>query len=113
HDREQLGDVAGSEAVLHTAVESGLLHAVVPLADLWTRTGEQEKAEALLSGAVREGSARAMVALARKRMEAGDHAAAESLFRRAVDTGQPLLGWSPEERWPYGLDPDGTPTAPW
>ncbi|MFE4336505.1 hypothetical protein ACFRQM_46340 [Streptomyces sp. NPDC056831] len=52
--------------------------------------------------------------------EAGDRDGAETLARQAADHGNSsVVSHLPEmpeifnRLWPYGLDPDGTPTSPW
>ncbi|GGX21316.1 hypothetical protein [Streptomyces noursei] len=57
------------------------------------------------------GDALALAILAEMRKETGDREGAEALYRRAADAGN--RSFPSEERWPYGLDPDGTPTLPW
>lgn len=55
--------------------------------------------------------------LALRREEAGDREGAENLARQAADHGRPdrlhLPRGSFKMLWPYGLDPDGTPSPPW
>lgn len=48
------------------------------------------------------------------REEAGNLKGAEALYREAADHGTSYDAQSNLIRvWPYGLDPDGTPTPPW
>ncbi|GGT45748.1 hypothetical protein GCM10010271_57170 [Streptomyces kurssanovii] len=60
-----------------------------------------------------------MVILAEIRERAGDRDGAESLYRQAADHGDTdtlYVFWSRKalkRLWPYGLDPDGTPTPRW
>ncbi|MFF8029017.1 hypothetical protein ACFZDJ_49765 [Streptomyces sp. NPDC007896] len=45
------------------------------------------------------------------REKAGDQEGAETLYRQAADAGASRL--SIDRWWPYGLNPDGSPTPPW
>ncbi|CAL9675282.1 hypothetical protein SUDANB9_07769 [Streptomyces sp. enrichment culture] len=67
---------------------------------------------------------RALICLAEIREKDGDRDAAETLYRQAADHARTDPGagpgsylrrtnWLFERLWPYGLDPDGTPTSPW
>lgn len=54
------------------------------------------------------------------REEAGDRDGLEALARQAADHSNPNALYRLAEEpgifsrlWPYGLDPDGTPTPPW
>ncbi|WP_226652622.1 hypothetical protein, partial [Streptomyces hydrogenans] len=56
----------------------------------------------------------ALAVIARMREAAGDLKGAETLYREAADHGASYDAEDDLIRlWPYGLDPDGTPTAPW
>ncbi|MFD7026568.1 hypothetical protein ACFWAR_00845 [Streptomyces sp. NPDC059917] len=118
--REQAGDQAGAEALLRQAVDQGSKYALSNLVELRMKTGDQAGAEALLRQAADEGDTHAMYRLAVLREQAGDHAGAEALARLAVDRGNTdglyrlaRLRDGATTLWPNGLDPDGTPTAPW
>ncbi|MFE2302463.1 tetratricopeptide repeat protein [Streptomyces sp. NPDC059445] len=50
--------------------------------------------------------------LARMREQAGDREAAEFAYRRAADASE-YFSQIETRRWPYGLEPDGSPTPPW
>ncbi|WP_344984959.1 hypothetical protein, partial [Streptomyces violaceus] len=65
-----------------------------------------------------------LASLAGLREKAGDREGAEQFARQAADAGDTsCLGWLAGVRrkagayddglWQYGLDPDGTPSAPW
>ncbi|AJC62006.1 hypothetical protein [Streptomyces sp. 769] len=109
--RDVAGDGEGAEALARRAADAGDTDALCRLA--WRRqdAGDGEGAEALYQQAADAGDTVAQVALARIREAAGDRGAAETLYRRAVNACN--RSFRPEERWPYGLDPDGTPTPPW
>ncbi|MFJ3932821.1 MULTISPECIES: hypothetical protein [unclassified Streptomyces] len=89
-------------------------------------------AEALYREAAARGDIDALHRLGRLRKEAGDGVGAEAVYREAADHGDAnpwfyavslgdgaLLSDADHvrneitTRWPYGLDPDGTPTPPW
>ncbi len=61
------------------------------------------------------GDFHALARLARIRERTGDQKDAERMYRAATDHGDTmgLLCLALRRRWPYGLDPDGTPTPPW
>ncbi|KUN57221.1 hypothetical protein AQJ46_48325 [Streptomyces canus] len=118
--REEAGDREGAEALARQAADQGHTDALFRLAELREEAGDREGAEALLRQAADHGNTGALFDLARLREEAGDREGAEALARQAVDHGLSLalayLAKLPEisnRLWPYGLDPDGTPTLPW
>ncbi|MER6406268.1 hypothetical protein ABT269_22685 [Streptomyces viridosporus] len=51
------------------------------------------------------------------RGRSGDREGAENLARQAADHGRNgtlrVPNWTFKRLWPYGLDPDGTPTPRW
>ncbi|OIK08201.1 hypothetical protein BIV23_00185 [Streptomyces monashensis] len=68
------------------------------------------------------GDTYALLHLARMREKAGDLPAADALYKQAADAGSTEAPWTfdgadrqgcPQQRWPYGLDPEGKPTPPW
>ncbi|WEP00696.1 hypothetical protein A6P39_044095 (plasmid) [Streptomyces sp. FXJ1.172] len=75
------------------------------------KAGDREGAETLARQAADAGHGQWLASLARMREEAGDSESAETLYRQAANTGQPHPFL--KNRWPYGLDPDGSPTPPW
>ncbi|MEV5880962.1 helix-turn-helix domain-containing protein [Streptomyces sp. NPDC052101] len=118
--REQAGDRGEAEALLRQAVDAGNSDALFALVRRRERAGDRGGVEALLRQAVDTGSTEALLRLAGLREQAGDRGEAEALLRQAVDTGNSddhLLDRIDHRRlrrfWPYGLNPDGTPTAPW
>jgi hypothetical protein len=115
----------------HKAADTGNTKALVELAQLRKQSAaerlHQEIADVVwLAGRARQaadtGDNKAL-ALIRIREEAGDRVGAERLLRQAADAGNTkillLFLIRKQEQgmegilWPYGLDPDGTPSAPW
>jgi hypothetical protein len=113
--REEAGDHASAEALYWHAASAGRAYALAELARLRRESGDLDSARALALRAADAGYASPLVELARMQEEAGDHDDAESLYRHATDAGEDgeFLRGHLRERWPYGLDPDGTPTPPW
>ncbi|MFJ3867651.1 hypothetical protein [Streptomyces nigra] len=141
--RERAGDRVGAEALYRQAADRGSTYALRRLAGIRERGGDRVGAEALYQQAADGGSTYALWWLAGVREQAGDREGAEALYRQAADRGRPELLRSPAEitallyqedadqevfetvglvtvgrdtflrLWPYGLDPDGTPTNPW
>ncbi len=117
----------------HRAADHGSTDALVALGLRGEEAGDGAGAEALAREAADHDDANALdYYLARLREQAGAEAGTEALAREAADHGhaEPLLyvdslprrlQYSDVDhirndittRWPYGLDPDGTPTPPW
>ncbi|MFD8440641.1 helix-turn-helix domain-containing protein [Streptomyces microflavus] len=113
--RERAGDREGAEALAQRAADHGDTSAVIDLAGMRELEGDRQGTEALAQRAADHGDTSALVYLAGLRERAGDWEGAETL-QRAADHGGvlPPVGREMVERlWPYGLDPDGTPTRPW
>ncbi|WP_158697315.1 tetratricopeptide repeat protein [Streptomyces hokutonensis] len=114
--REKAGDPAGAETLYRRAADAGHTSALTAMAALRENAGDPAGAEALAWQAADAGTARALLRLAAVRSRA-DPAGAEALARQAIDAGYVFRvdtrRASPHERWPHGLDPDGTPTPPW
>ncbi|MFJ6381276.1 tetratricopeptide repeat protein [Kitasatospora sp. NPDC092039] len=110
--REDEGDFDGAEALYRQAAGTGHPSSLGGLARLREEAGDREEAEVLAWKAAGSGYPDALDLLVRMREHAGDRDGAEALVRQAADAGQ--LSTDPgKERWPYGLDPDGSPTLPW
>ncbi|MET7312783.1 helix-turn-helix domain-containing protein [Streptomyces sp. NPDC005571] len=123
--REAAGDRKGAEGLARQAADHGNTNAMDGL--IWMRmeaepevAGDRNLAEGLARQAADHGNANALVRLAVMREEAGDRKGAELLLRQAADCGgiyaQHRSIEIPEtlrRMWPYGLEPDGTPTLPW
>ncbi|MGW4982998.1 hypothetical protein [Streptomyces mirabilis] len=116
-------DREGAEALLRRAADAGHTGALCELAMRRMEAGHREGAEALAVQAADAGHTSALSRLAMRREEAGDREGAEALLRRAADVGEAdshrkvmlgqLVQMTMRDFWPYGLNPDGTPTAPW
>jgi tetratricopeptide (TPR) repeat protein len=134
--REEAGDREGAEALARQAATDHLnTYALVCLAEMGERAGDGEGAEALARQAADHGNTRALYSLADVRERAGDREGAASLARQAASLEDPRLEGFAESvcrrladrgearfhgmtmtlkwLWPYGLDPDGTPTPRW
>ncbi|MEU3447331.1 hypothetical protein AB0H29_08870 [Streptomyces thermolilacinus] len=98
-----------AENLARQAAEAGDPIGLGELARLRELAGDREGAEKLTFEAVDTRHPSALITLAQMRERAGDHASATALYRLAADAGQVF----DEERWPHGLDPDGSPSPPW
>ncbi|WP_432101295.1 helix-turn-helix domain-containing protein [Streptomyces sp. WAC 04229] len=117
--REEAGDRQGAETLAQRATDAGHPSIFADLAHMRQEAGDLQSAEVLARQAIDAGHPDALAELARMLHEVGDLQNAEVLAREAADAGDvlslhygtqiPLL----EERWPHGLDPDGSPTPPW
>nr|WP_237535859.1 hypothetical protein [Streptomyces sp. SID3343] len=109
--REQDGDREGAEAAHRKAADANGGPTTAHLARMREEAGDKEGAESLALEAADTGDFYVLRDLEWMRQEAGDHEGVEALYRHAADAGHlPSLGL---ERWQYGLDPDGSPSAPW
>ncbi|PJF01982.1 hypothetical protein CUT44_00705 [Streptomyces carminius] len=113
--REQAGDQVGAERLYRIAADHGDPYALVALAQLREQAGEAEEAERLARQAAEAGHPEALARLAQLREQAGEAEETERLARQAADYGLAPGSRDTELRqwWPYGLDPDSTPTPPW
>ncbi|MFE4817824.1 tetratricopeptide repeat protein [Streptomyces sp. NPDC056704] len=112
--RKLMGDREGAEALAQQAADAGDPGALTVLARLREEEGDREGAEALAYQALATGHAGTMSTLARMRKGAGDREGAEALAQQAADAGHTgTLADLASRLWPYGLDPDGTPTSSW
>ncbi|MFG3207370.1 hypothetical protein [Streptomyces sp. NPDC048192] len=112
--REAAGDRKGAETLYRQATDHGSTGDLVRIPLARERAGDREGAENLAD----HGSTAALVDLARIRAAAGDRKGAENLARQAAEHGSARQvfrwsGWILTKLWPYGLDPDGTPTPRW
>ncbi|MGY4907727.1 transcriptional regulator [Streptomyces sp. 900116325] len=120
--REKAGNRVGAEPLYREAAAAGSQRAHKRLAQLLERAGESSAAEALAAQAADHG-AFAEIAVYRARHD--DRAGAELLALQAVDAGDTQVLYALRRLyeedgsggldglWRYGLDPDGTPSAPW
>ncbi|MGW5990302.1 helix-turn-helix domain-containing protein [Streptomyces anulatus] len=119
-EREEAGDRDGAEALARQAADHGNTDALVDLALMREEAGDRDGAEALARQAADHGDSNALYHLAVMREKAGDRDSAEALARQAADHGNSNAPVDLAKKrgiftilWPYGLDPDGTPTSPW
>ncbi|MCG7522985.1 sel1 repeat family protein [Streptomyces sp. OfavH-34-F] len=118
--REEAGDRERAETLYQQAADHGDTYALTHLAKMREEAGDRESAETLYRQAADHGDTGVLTYLAKMREEAGDRDGAETLYRQAADHGNIYALTHPGEPssifhrlWPYGLDPDGTPTSPW
>ncbi|MCX4971051.1 hypothetical protein OHA98_41300 [Streptomyces sp. NBC_00654] len=118
--RVEAGDWEGAEALARQAADHGDTGALNYMAVMREHAGDREGAEALAWQAANHDDIWALTRLAKMREHAGDREGAEALARQAADHGDTGALTHPEgppdifnRLWPYGLDPDGTPTFPW
>ncbi|MFD7981227.1 helix-turn-helix domain-containing protein [Streptomyces sp. NPDC059071] len=119
--REQHGDREGADAAFHQAADTNGGPTFAHLARLREEAGDQEGSAALALEAADAGDFFVLRDLQRMREQSEDREGVESLCRQAADAGHfpslghfPILGFPSEEGpWPYGLDPDGSPSPPW
>ncbi|WP_328373763.1 helix-turn-helix domain-containing protein (plasmid) [Streptomyces sp. NBC_00445] len=112
HIRHEAGDPEGVESIYQQAADAGDPDVLFDWG-LWREKAEDvEGAETLYQQAAGTGHGRALARLAEMRERAGDVEAAEALALQAANAGAADV-LRASKRWPYGLDPDGTPTPPW
>jgi hypothetical protein len=115
--RDRAGDLHGAEILYRQAADAGHLPALNALSALRERAADPAGAEALAWQAADAGNAHALLHLVAVRRRAGHRDSADALARQAIDAGHVQKldtgRTSPQRQWPYGLDPDGTPTPPW
>ncbi|MGK5696418.1 hypothetical protein ACSNOJ_26610, partial [Streptomyces sp. URMC 128] len=87
------------------------------LAEMREKAGDRESAETLARQAADQGFTEVLVILTWMRVSAGDREGAEIVARQAADhggtDGRRSSVATLKRLWPYGLDPDGTPTPAW
>ncbi|MBL1099481.1 tetratricopeptide repeat protein [Streptomyces sp. 205] len=110
--RDEAGDQKGAETFYQQAAATGDPDTLIHLARMRDEAGDQKGAETFYQQAAATGDPDTLIHLARMRDEAGDQKGAETFYQRAADTGE-LPDDEAKMRWPYGLDPDGSPTPPW
>ncbi|WP_328764378.1 hypothetical protein [Streptomyces sp. NBC_00272] len=114
--RERAGDLEKAEHLITQAADTGHPGAVIQLAGIREKAGDLESAVRFLSQASEAGHPFAFDQLIDMLERSGDLAAAERLLAHAADSAR-LRPVSPQPAvyrlWPYGLEPDGTPTPPW
>ncbi|MFC9812185.1 helix-turn-helix domain-containing protein [Streptomyces virginiae] len=120
--RQKAGERDGAETLYRHAADRGNINALYRLVEIAVEAGDRRGAEALLRQATDRGSTLDLYRLAEVMDKAGDRHGAETLARQAADHGNiralPYLATNTKGKlfaqlWPYGLNPDGTPTSPW
>ncbi|MFF3343264.1 helix-turn-helix domain-containing protein [Streptomyces flavidovirens] len=118
--REKAGDRDGAEALSQQAADRGDTIALSQLAVMRESAGDRASSETLARQAADHGDTDVLRQLAEMRESAGDRANATILARKVADYGGASVeyehtAWASmlRMRWPHGMDPDGTPTAPW
>ncbi|WP_371545866.1 hypothetical protein OG266_13860 [Streptomyces sp. NBC_00554] len=106
--REKQGDTEQAKALYRLAADARSSEAGEVLVQMLEKAGDCHGAE-LAAATYRS----AFTTLLRLRETAGDSSGTDRLYRQAVDAGRIWDVPSAHERWPYGLDPDGSPTPPW
>ncbi|MEU1409212.1 hypothetical protein ABZ471_44465 [Streptomyces sp. NPDC005728] len=118
---QEAGDLEGAEVAFRQAADAGeRLSALIGLAKLREKAEDLVGAEALYRHAVGIDATHALRYIGLMWQRAGDQERADAAFRQAADAGSLITFdraaaelFSPRDKWPYGLDPDGSPTAPW
>ncbi|MFC8387568.1 tetratricopeptide repeat protein [Streptomyces sp. NPDC057238] len=124
NNREKAGKIREAEALYRALIRSGDNAPIAPLADLMRKAGNLKEAESFYWRAIEAGNTYAMCRLSALKEYAGDHTGAVEIALQAANAGDggAVRALSKErasregfdDPWPYGLDPDGSPTAePW
>ncbi len=113
--RQKAGDWESADTLyaLYRAADAGHPAALVLRALRQENADDQEDTETLARPAANARFSEALYFMERLREEAEDQENTEVIYRQAADAGQPAFHLQYETRWPYGLDPDGSPTPPW
>ncbi|MFM9550775.1 helix-turn-helix domain-containing protein [Streptomyces caniscabiei] len=122
---EEAGNPAEAEALAQEAAAAGDTDGLLTLAEFRMNAGDAAGAEALALRAGHLGNTEALLWVAEQREKSGDNDGAEKYALQAADGGvfsNPSYShitdgeWLPSQvaaQWPYGLDPDGTPSTAW
>ncbi|MFC8093612.1 hypothetical protein [Streptomyces sp. NPDC057301] len=124
--RGQGGDLEGAATLARQAAKTGSTSALMDVAGMRQKAGDREDAEALYRQAADAGSRIALIRAAGMWEDVGNAASADALLQQCTNAGETSallhpawISWAeerqlvPAQRWPYGLDPDGRPSAPW
>ncbi|MFD7027787.1 helix-turn-helix domain-containing protein [Streptomyces sp. NPDC059917] len=112
--RDRGGVREDTEPLYREAAALGDGDALVDLAVSRERDGRHADVEGLYREAADTDDVHALYLLVRRYERGGAPAATtDALYRGVADTGRYGLLFDLHSRWPYGLDPDGAPTAPW
>ncbi|MCD9879175.1 transcriptional regulator [Streptomyces guryensis] len=113
--RQSAGDREGAEYWLRRACEVGNYFAMRDLASLRAAAGDLAESKRLAQQAADAGDPVVMIQAA-AHMQWTNPDEAEHMWRQVADAGHYLelpLARDMEHLWPHGLEPDGTPSAPW
>ncbi|MGW1931248.1 helix-turn-helix domain-containing protein [Streptomyces sp. NPDC001919] len=113
---EEVGWQFGISALWEKVHSFRDLDAFVRVGELLEVAEEPALAEAFYRNSAAAGNIYAQVRLAHFLEGTGDRAGAEKIYRQLTDAGSAYevnLGNWENRWWPYGLDPDGTPSQPW
>ncbi|MFK0016173.1 helix-turn-helix domain-containing protein [Streptomyces sp. NPDC091027] len=117
--RKEAGDLEGAETLFRQCADRNV-NCLAALAFMREEAGDLEGAETLYRQAADIGYPIAMYRLIKLREGAGDRENAETLAQQIADRGYTYVPYDQAGMlelfsmlWPYGLDPDGTPTPPW
>ncbi|MHA4820002.1 hypothetical protein ACXZ65_37270 [Streptomyces aculeolatus] len=113
HRCEDAGDQAGAERLLRLVADQREAISLVVIASFREEAGDRDGADRLAQLGADHGTSLVLINLAQQRLKAGDRDSAECLARQAADQGTEDLTETLATLWPYGLDPDGSPTRPW
>ncbi|CAN3983357.1 hypothetical protein [Kitasatospora purpeofusca] len=109
--REESGDRATAEALCFRAAAAGHSEVLPDLVRMCEEAGDRASAETFAWQAADAGHLYVAATLVHLRERAGDRESAEALRRRLTDAGG--AAYVATTMWPHGLDPDGSPSAPW
>jgi TPR repeat protein/transcriptional regulator with XRE-family HTH domain len=119
--REKAGKLKEAEALYRALIGSGNDAPLALLANLMKKAGNLKEAESLYWRAIEAGNTYALCRLSELKEYTGDHAGAVEIALQAANAGDTgaVRALSKErasregfdDPWPYGLDPDGTPTV--
>ncbi|QEV30400.1 hypothetical protein CP976_18860 [Streptomyces coeruleorubidus] len=119
--REKAGKAKEAEALYRVLIGSGNDAPLALLANLMKKAGNLKEAESLYWRAIEAGNTYALCRLSELKEYTGDHAGAVEIALQAANAGDAgaVRALSKErasregfdDPWPYGLDPDGTPTV--
>lgn len=121
NNREKDGKVKEAEALYRALIGSGNDAPLALLANLMKKAGDLKEAESLYWRAIEAGNTYALCRLSELKEDTGDHAGAVEIALQAANAGDAgaVRALSKErasregfdDPWPYGLEPDGTPTV--
>ncbi|WP_406297465.1 hypothetical protein OG948_17515 [Embleya sp. NBC_00888] len=102
-----------AEGLAVQAADAGFPEVLASLADRREEVGDHDAAERIRQQLIAGGYADALVSLARRRARDGIQEEAVRLLVHAADFGDEVTALSLAQVWEHGLEPDGSPSAPW